>query len=46
VACDPATLARDLGGLAAGYDVTRIAMIDLFPQTMHMETIVGLVRKE
>jgi 23S rRNA (uracil1939-C5)-methyltransferase len=44
VACDPATLARDLGALAAGYDVARIEMVDLFPQTMHMETIVTLAR--
>jgi 23S rRNA (uracil1939-C5)-methyltransferase len=43
VACDPATLARDLSGLlAAGYQIERLTMIDLFPQTFHMETIAEL----
>jgi 23S rRNA (uracil1939-C5)-methyltransferase len=45
VACDPATLARDLGGMAAvGYAVERMTMIDLFPQTYHLEAIVTLKR--
>jgi 23S rRNA (uracil1939-C5)-methyltransferase len=44
VACDPATLARDLAGLlAAGYRIDRMAMVDLFPQTFHLETVVRLV---
>ncbi len=43
VACDPATLARDLAGLiAAGYEMERMVMIDLFPQTFHLETVVHL----
>jgi 23S rRNA (uracil1939-C5)-methyltransferase len=42
VACDPATLARDLVPLAAVYDIERITMVDLFPQTFHLETIVRL----
>lgn len=45
VACDPATLARDLAVLAAGYEIERITMVDLFPQTYHIETIVRLRRK-
>ena len=45
VACDPATLARDLGGLvAAGYRLERMVMVDLFPQTYHLEAIVLLKR--
>nr|ADC35838.1 23S rRNA (uracil-5-)-methyltransferase RumA [uncultured bacterium 89] len=43
VACDPATLARDLAGLlAAGYKINGVEMVDLFPQTFHIETIVHL----
>jgi 23S rRNA (uracil1939-C5)-methyltransferase len=43
VACDPATLARDIGPLAAaGYHLERVTLIDLFPQTCHIETVVHL----
>jgi len=43
VSCDPTTLARDLAGLvAAGYHIQRITLIDLFPQTYHLETVVRL----
>ncbi len=45
VACDPATLARDIGPLAAaGYRLERVTLIDLFPQTYHIETVVHLRR--
>jgi 23S rRNA (uracil1939-C5)-methyltransferase len=45
VACDPATLARDLSALVAGgYRIDRMALVDLFPQTFHMETVVALKR--
>jgi 23S rRNA (uracil1939-C5)-methyltransferase len=43
VSCDPTTLARDLTGLAAaGYRIQKITLIDLFPQTYHLETIVKM----
>jgi 23S rRNA (uracil1939-C5)-methyltransferase len=43
VACDPATLARDAAGLlAAGYRIRKMTMVDLFPQTFHIETVVEL----
>jgi 23S rRNA (uracil1939-C5)-methyltransferase len=43
VSCDPATLARDLAPLtAAGYRMERMTLVDLFPQTYHIETVVDL----
>jgi 23S rRNA (uracil1939-C5)-methyltransferase len=42
VACDPATLARDLAIFKAGYQIDKVTLIDLFPQTFHIETIVHL----
>jgi 23S rRNA (uracil1939-C5)-methyltransferase len=45
IACDPATLARDLRGLLPAYEIERITLVDLFPQTFHIETIVHLRRR-
>ena len=43
VACDPVTLARDLAGLTgAGYRLERLTLVDLFPQTFHLETVARL----
>jgi 23S rRNA (uracil1939-C5)-methyltransferase len=43
VACDPATLARDLAVLLSNdYRIDRFVVADLFPQTYHMETVVHL----
>jgi len=43
VSCDPATLARDLNGLIAeNYRIEKITLVDLFPQTSHLETVVEL----
>ena len=45
VACDPATLARDLAALiAAGFKLGRLTLVDMFPQTFHLETVAELVR--
>jgi 23S rRNA (uracil1939-C5)-methyltransferase len=42
VSCDPATLARDLGRLNPAFRVASVRCFDLFPQTAHVETVVGL----
>lgn len=40
VSCDPATLARDGKQLSAGgYLLTGLALIDMFPQTYHIESM-------
>ena len=45
VSCDPATLARDLKALTdERYRIEAITLVDLFPQTFHMETVVHLRR--
>ena len=46
VSCDSATLARDLKYLTAnGYKAERLATVDMFPMTVHVETIVLLQKK-
>ncbi len=43
VACDPPTLSRDLALLTeAGYKLEKVFMVDLFPQTFHIESVVVL----
>ena len=45
VSCDPATLARDLAVLmASGYRIEEAHLVDLFPQTFHIESVIQLVR--
>jgi 23S rRNA (uracil1939-C5)-methyltransferase len=46
VSCNPSTLARDLPFiLQAGYRVSKIAGLDVFPQTHHLEMMLLLTRK-
>jgi 23S rRNA (uracil1939-C5)-methyltransferase len=46
VSCDPATLSRDLAALLqSGYDLQTITMVDLFPQTFHLESVSMLTRR-
>ena len=45
VSCEPSTQARDVALLIrAGYRVRRAAIVDMFPQTYHIETVVLLER--
>jgi 23S rRNA (uracil1939-C5)-methyltransferase len=45
VSCNPATLARDIALLApAGYTVRAVQPVDMFPWTMHVETVVLMCR--
>ena len=45
VSCDPVTLARDLKLLvAAGYNIAENHLVDMFPQTFHLETVMILRR--
>jgi len=43
VSCDPTTLARDLRQLTQErYIVQNVTLVDMFPQTFHLETVVHL----
>ena len=45
VSCDPTTLARDLRVMVdSGYDLAELHLVDLFPQTYHLETVAVLQR--
>lgn len=45
VSCDPAALGRDVTLLAAsGYEPTRVEVVDMFPNTHHVEAVTTLVR--
>ena len=47
VSCDSATLARDLRYLCDnGYELKRVCPADMFPQTVHVETVVLLSHKK
>ena len=46
VSCDPPTFARDLSALKSRYTVERLTLLDLFPQTHHVETVALLARRK
>ena len=47
VSCDPTTLARDLGVLSySKYRLKRIQLLDMFPQTYHLECVAEFLADE
>lgn len=45
VSCDPATLARDCAVMKElGYEVKRLSAVDMFPRTVHCESVALLSR--
>jgi 23S rRNA (uracil1939-C5)-methyltransferase len=45
VSCDPVTLSRDLRVMVdSGYKMVQLHMMDMFPQTFHLETVAVLRR--
>jgi 23S rRNA (uracil1939-C5)-methyltransferase len=45
ISCDPATVSRDLAGLLGhGYRIGQVYLVDLFPQTYHLESVFQLTR--
>ena len=46
VSCDPATLGRDIKVFSAlGYEAERIEAVDMFPRTVHVETVCLLTKR-
>jgi 23S rRNA (uracil1939-C5)-methyltransferase len=45
VSCHPAALGRDLRELATTMEIESLVLLDLFPQTGHMEAVVQLTRR-
>jgi 23S rRNA (uracil1939-C5)-methyltransferase len=46
VSCDPSTLARDLAAFTDTYKIQRLHLVDMFPQTFHLEAVVALRRND
>ena len=47
ISCKPTSLARDLGVLIpSGYRVEKVRLVDMFPQTVHVETVCLLSNRK
>lgn len=45
ISCDPATLARDLKELLEDYTIEKVHLVDMFPNTYHVECVCVLSRR-
>ena len=46
VSCDPVTLARDLKVLSSDYEIKDMVLVDMFPNTYHVESVVWMSQKK
>ncbi|MBD2846665.1 23S rRNA (uracil(1939)-C(5))-methyltransferase RlmD [Paenibacillus sp. IB182496] len=47
VSCNPSTLAKDCKELLdGGYRIASVQPVDMFPQTSHVEVVIGMQRKD
>jgi tRNA/tmRNA/rRNA uracil-C5-methylase (TrmA/RlmC/RlmD family) len=45
ISCNPATFARDAKGIvAAGYNVSKVKPVDMFPHTKHIELVARFAK--
>ncbi len=42
ISCEPSSLARDISMLSKSYKIKEVYLLDMFPQTYHIETFVKL----
>ncbi len=45
LSCNPATLARDIKLLISDYEITKIKLLNFFPKTPHIETLVFMTKE-
>lgn len=45
ISCNPITLARDINDLKQEYNLSKITLVDMFPNTYHVESLMVLERK-
>ena len=46
VSCDPVTLARDLKLRKESFEILKVQPVDRFPNSLHVETVVALSRRD
>ena len=46
ISCDPKSLVRDLDILKDKYEINKVSLVDLFPNTTHVESVCLLTHKE